>query len=287
MSSGGEGGLRARKTWRTLEPLHGMVYFAPEAPAAYARLNVTGPAGYFASRAAAMGAVSADVVVATFYNFDPALVRACVPVCWEAATPEAILAARLEAVDQAWRRVLGEEVLASPGMRRAAELARVAAEVVARHTAGRPLAAAHAELPWPDAPHLVLWHAQSVLREFRGDGHLAQLVVHGLSGIEALVTHAASGDVPAEVLRASRGWPQSAWDAAVGALVGRGWLEPGDGLRFTPGGALQRQSVEEGTDALAARPYDALGDEACAELRALARPWSTAFVPMLRSMPAS
>ena len=51
------GALRARKTWRTLEPLHGMVYFVPEAAEAYARLGITGRSGYFASRAAPMGAV--------------------------------------------------------------------------------------------------------------------------------------------------------------------------------------------------------------------------------------
>ena len=82
-------------------------------------------------------------------------------------------------------------------MRRAAELARAAAEEASRRIEGRPLAAAHADVAWPAEPHLVLWHAQSILREYRGDGHIALLVVHGLSGVEALVTHAAAGDVPA------------------------------------------------------------------------------------------
>ena len=137
---------------------------------------------------------------------------------------------------------------------------------------GRPLAAAHADVPWPDEPHLVLWHAQSILREYRGDGHIALLVMHGLSGIEALVTHAAAGDVPARLLRSTRGWPRDAWDAAVEALRERGWLAQGDELRFTEWGAAQRQAIEDGTDALAAAPYDALGDDACTELRALVRP---------------
>ena len=100
-------------------------------------------------------------------------------------------------------------------MGRAAELARTAAEEAGRRMEGRPLAAGHAEVPWPSAPHLVLWHAQSILREYRGDGHIAQLVVHGLSGIESLVTHAAAGDVPAHLLRSTRGWPREAWDATV------------------------------------------------------------------------
>ena len=274
--------LRARKTWRTLEPLHGMVYFVPEAAEAYAGLGITGRAGYFASRAAPMGAVAADVVVSTFFNFNPELVRVAIPGSWEVAAPEALVAARFAAVDAACRRLLGDEVVASEEMRRAAVLARTAAEEASRRVEGRPLAAAHADLPWPIEAHLVLWHAQSILREYRGDGHIALLVVHGLSGIEALVTHAAAGDVPAHLLRSTRGWPREAWDSAADALRGRGWLEQGDELRFTAWGALQRREIEDGTDALAAAPYAALGDDECAELRALVRPWSTVFAQQLR-----
>jgi hypothetical protein len=275
------GALLARKTWRTLEPLHGMVYFVPEAAEAYARLGITGRAGYFASRAAPMGAVTPDVVASTFFNFNPELVHEAIPSAWQTATPVALVAARFSAVDAAFRRLLGDEVLSSDDMCRAAELARHAAEEAGRRVEGRPLAAAHSDVVWPTAPHLVLWHAQSILREYRGDGHIAQLVVRGLSGLEALVTHAAAGDVPERILRSTRGWPQDAWDAAVDALRVRGWLEQGDEVRFTEWGASQRRALEEGTDTLAAAPYAALGEERCAELRALARPWSTTFAQQL------
>jgi hypothetical protein len=258
-----------------MEPLHGIIYFVPEAADAYVRLGIAGQAGYFASRAAPMGAVTADVVVSTFFNFNPELVHAAIPAAWEVATPVALVRARFTAIDAAYRRLLGEEVLASAEMQRAAELARLAAEEAARHVEGRPLAAAHADVAWPSEPHLVLWHAQSILREYRGDGHIAQLVVRGLSGLEALVTHAAAGDVPEPLLRATRGWPAGDWAGAADALRLRGWLEPGDELRFTPLGEAQRQALEDGTDALAAAPYAVLGEERCAELRALARPWST------------
>jgi hypothetical protein len=273
--------LLARKTWRTLEPLHGMVYFVPEAAEAYGRLGIAGRAGYFASRAAPMGAVTADVVVSTFFNFNPDLVHAAIPAAWEVATPAAVVAARFEAVDAALRRLLGGEVLESDAMGRAAALARAAAEEAGRRVEGRPLAAGHADVAWPGIPHLVLWHAQSILREFRGDGHVAQLVVRGLSGLEALVTHAAAGDVPARLLRSTRGWPDDAWEGAVGALQQRGWLERGDELRFTPWGRDQRQALEDGTDALAAAPYAFLGEERCAELRALVRPWSRTLAQQL------
>jgi hypothetical protein len=274
--------LRARKTWRTLEPLHGMVYFVPEASEEYARLGIAGTAGYFASRAAPMGAVSADVVISTFFNFNPELVHAAIPGAWAAATPAQLIAARFRAVDRSCRRLLGDATVESADMAHAAALARTVAEAAARHTEGRPLAAAHAEVPWPAEPHLVLWHAQSILREFRGDGHVALLVVQGLSGVEALVTHAATGDVPARVLQATRGWSDEAWGAAVNGLRGRGWLEPGDELRFTAWGESERRDIEDGTDALAAAPYDTLGEAGCAELRALVRPWSKVFAEHLR-----
>jgi hypothetical protein len=277
-----EAAVRARKTWRTLEPAHGMVYFVPESAEEYGRLGITGTAGYFGSRAAPMGAVSAEVVVSTFFNFNPELVHAAIPAVWEAATPSQLIAARFRAVDRSWRRLLGDATVESAEMARAAVLARPLAEEAARHAEGRPLAAAHAEIPWPSEPHLVLWHAQSMLREFRGDGHVALLVVHGLTGIEALVTHATAGEVPAHVLQATRGWPEEAWAAAVEALRGRGWLEPGDTLQFTASGEARRAEIEDGTDALAAAPYDVLGEEGCAELRARVRPWSRVFVEHMR-----
>lgn len=275
------GSLLARKTWRTLEPLHGMIYFVPEAAGAYARLGITGRAGYFASRAAPMGAVTAEVVIATFFNFNPALVHAAIPSAWEITTPGALVAARLEAVDAAFRRVLGEDVVASAQMSRASELARRLAEVACTQVEGRPLCAGHADLPWPEAPHLALWHAQSILREFRGDAHIALLLTHGLSGIDALVTHSAAGDVPAATLRATRGWPDEDWEAAGASLRERGWLTHGGDPAFTAWGESQRNEIEEQTDLLAAAPYATLGEDGCAELRALCRPWSTAFSELL------
>jgi hypothetical protein len=275
------GPLLARKTWRTVEPLHGMIYFVPEAAEAYERLGITGRGGYFASRAAPMGAVAAELVIATFFNFNPDLVRAAIPRAWDITTPGDLVNARLAAVNGAFRRVLGYEVLESPAMARAAELARGLADKAGTLVEGRPLCAGHVDLPWPDAPHLVLWHAQSILREYRGDGHVALLLTHGLSGIDALVTHAASGDAPSGVLRATRGWSDERWDAAVSSLQGRGWLAEGDDLALTEWGAAQRLEIEDQTDSLAAAPYATLGDDGCAELRTLTRPWSTKFAELL------
>ncbi|WP_416969442.1 SCO6745 family protein [Streptomyces sp. 4F14] len=270
----------ARQTWRTLEPYHGAVYFSPECAGQYAELGVDARTGYFASRSAALGAAPADLVIATFYNFNPQLVRRAIPAAWEAATPQQFTAARLTGIDATLRRVLGGDV-SSPELARAAELARTAAEVTVRHPHGRPLFAAHAALPWPDAPHLVLWHAQTLLREFRGDGHVAALLTAGLSGLEALVTHAATGDIDAGVLRDSRAWTPEQWEQAVQDLRERGWLDEGPRLALTEDGTRRRAEIEHTTDTLAALPYLTLGPAACAELRSLVRPFSLAVAKEL------
>jgi GNAT superfamily N-acetyltransferase len=265
--------VMARKMWRTLEPYHGLIYFAPEATAAYEALGVTGRDGYFASRAAPMGAVPAEVVIATFFNFNPDLVRHAIPAAWQAASPPQLLDARVGAADAALRRAVGDAV-DSAEVTRAAELAHVAADATTPH--GRPLYAGHASLPWPSAPHVALWHAISLLREYRGDGHIAALVDAQLSGLDALIFHAASGDVPRVALQTSRGWPDAAWDAAVARLAERGLVDSDGG--FSEAGAALRQHIEDRTDALALAPWEALGEDGCDELRGLVRPLSKAIV---------
>jgi hypothetical protein len=247
-----------------------MIYFTPDAPPEYGKAGVTkNRTGYFASRSAAMGEVDAEVVVATFYNFDPALVRHAMKDVWSITSAAAMLAARLRAVDVSLTRAFGPDVLRSTSLSDAASIARRAAMAACERPEGRPLFAGHASLPWPDQPHLVLWHAQTLLREFRGDGHVAALTTEGLSGIEALVSHAASGDVPAAVLRATRAWSEDAWAAAVAGMVERGLVQA-DGS-FTDDGSAQRRRIEDTTDRLAVVAYSAIGDEGCSILRTAGR----------------
>ena len=265
--------LRARKCWRTLEPYHGFIYFADEAADEYAGLGITGRSGYFVSRAAAMGRVAAPTVIATFYNFNPELVRdalAAAP-AWD---PAAVTDARYRAVDRVVRDRLGEGV-GSEAMQRAAELATEATVGLEPHCGARPLALGHLDQPVPDEPHLRLWWAVTALREFRGDGHVVALADAELSGLEALVMHAASGDVPADVLRTTRAWSEDEWQAAVDGLARRG-LVYADGSLTAEGSEL-RQRVEDRTDRLAAPAWSRLDDEQGAELRTIVRPWSQAL----------
>jgi hypothetical protein len=268
----------ARRTWRRLEPIHGMIYFVPDARAHYEAIGLRGARmGYFGSRAAAMGPVPAEVVIATFFNFCPALVRRAIPAAWELASVGQILAARLQAADAALRRALGERI-GSPEVAEAAGLATRAALAACEHVEGRPLFAAHAALPWPDEDHLVLWQAQTLLREFRGDAHVAALMLEGLSGIEALVSHAASGDVPAATLQASRAWSDDEWAAAVDGLRDRGLVAAGDELVFTDQGLKQRDRIETTTDLATVPAYEALGEDGTARLGEVGRHLSRAVV---------
>jgi Helix-turn-helix family len=266
----------ARRPWRALEPIHGMIYFVPEARSAYAGIGLTHHrTGYFASRSAALGPVPAEVVIATFFNFYPGLVRRALAGVWDVTTPAQVLDARLSGADQALRRAFGE-AMGSAELVELAGLARAAALAACDELAGRPLFAGHAALSWPDEPHLVLWHAQTLLREFRGDGHVALLRAEGLTGVEALVMHAATGDVPAEVLQRSRSWPQEDWDAAVESLRARGLLEAG--TQLTEAGRAHREHVERRTDELAAGAYSVLDDADAEQLVQLGRRFSRLVV---------
>jgi hypothetical protein len=265
----------ARKTWRTLEPVHGLVYFGETQAEVYGKLGLEGASGYFASRSAPLGEVPPEVVIATFFNFYPPFVRKALDGVWDQVSPTELVRARTEVADTLLRDQI-PDAIGTAEMKTAAELARQAALDACDHPEGRPLFAANVEIEWPDEAHLVLWHAQTLLREFRGDGHVSALTASGVTGCEALLMHAATGDIPAAVLQATRQWPDDKWAAATEALVTRGLLQP-DGT-FTPEGRAQRDEVEARTDELALSAYRSLGEDGCQRLRGLVRPWSKAII---------
>src|SRR5688500_13849251 len=166
--------------------------------------------GYFGMRAAPLGAASPELVTAVFYNFAPRMVSRALPDAWSVASPAAYLQVRLEGVDLALRRLLGD--VSTPEIVEAAALAREAALAV--DVAGRPLAAANRALPWPVEPHLALWHACTILREARGDGHVAALVAHGVGPCQALALYAREHSLDPAYMRAARGWTVEEWSLA-------------------------------------------------------------------------
>ncbi|MDG9707837.1 SCO6745 family protein [Streptomyces sp. DH10] len=263
---GGVEPARVRQMWHLLEPLHAVLYYAPEAFEEAAALGYGTRErwpSYFAYRAAPLGEAGPERVASAFYSFSPRMVAEHVQPAWRIASPEAVLEARTRAVDRAYRALFGDQV-DSPAMAEAAALARRAAE--AADPAGRPLAAANAALDWPAAPHLQLWHAATILREHRGDGHLVALLVAGLDPVEALVSFAAIGAAPVERFE-SRGWSSAEWAAARDRLACEGLVDA-DGAATEAGRAL-RDRVERHTDRLAAGPWQLLGPDGVDRLAGL------------------
>jgi hypothetical protein len=259
-----------RRAWDALEPLHNVLYFAPDVQEHFVRLGLKGRLmPYFAQRAAALGDVGAHLVSATFYMFNPATVASSIPEAWSFVPAADVVVARVEAADRCLRGLLGEAVT-SPQVAEAAALARAAAEQACAYPQGRPLFAAHAALDWPGEPHLQLWWAQTLLREFRGDGHVATLLTAGVSGLEALVLFAATEKVDGEALRLTRGWAAGPWRGTIASLQAQGLLAEGPDLEVTADGADLRRWVEAHTD-LAARPaYAAIGEPGALRLAELA-----------------
>ncbi|NUT01841.1 MAG: hypothetical protein HOV76_00050 [Hamadaea sp.] len=243
----------ARRMWTLFEPLHAVTYFAPEAREQFEAAGLRGFwRGYFAGRAAVLGPVGPAPVVAAFFGFAPATVARALPDVWSRATPAAALEARQSGAVAALRRLLTE--VGEDHVAEAADLLSRAA--LAADTAGRVLGAANLAQPMPADPYARLWQAATILREHRGDGHVAALVTAGLDGCEALAWRSGL-DLSRQTLQSARGWTDEEWAAAVGRLHQRGWLTSA-GTATTSAVEAHRR-IERITDEAAMRPWHALG----------------------------
>ncbi len=210
--------------------------------------------GYFAARSAPLGTVAPEVVTAIFYNFAPERVAKALPTAWQIAGPDAALRARRDSAVAALRRY---GLDADENVTTAAELARKAASQAPLE--GRPLFAANRALPWPDDPLAALWHAATLLREQRGDAHVAVLGAAGISGRESNVFHAAARGIPRDYVARARDYDEEAWQYQERRLAGRGLL--GDDGSLTDAGRELKDHIESTTDALALSALDALSDD--------------------------
>jgi hypothetical protein len=263
----------ARDAWRVLEPYHAVCYFADEPRTLAPEAGLRGFwMGYFAGRAAPMGAVGAGVVTATFYGFHPARVERAIPDAWTFASPDAVLTAKLALVERALRRVVGP-VADGTHLQEAARLAGEVAD--ACDVGARPLAAAWASTDVPDSPLLALWRAATVLREHRGDGHVFTLATAGVGPCESHVMMAAAGYTTRDVVQPARGWSDDDWDTAVAGLQTRGWVDADGAL--TAAGQEVRRTIEAETDRLATTPYAARGEDAVRRLIDLVAPLADAI----------
>ena len=252
----------ARRCWGTLEPIHIVDYFAPETTQAYVDLGLHPRLSYFAGRSSALGPVEPEVTVATFYVFAPWLVSKALTGAWDIASPARVQQARRDGMSTALHRVLGE-----PDVSEALDIARRVCEGLTAH--GRPLYAAHSALPWPQDDLLALWHAATLVREHRGDGHISILHAFDLDPVESLVLGGLFSSNTA-FLRKTRGWSEVDWAAAEDRLRERGLLASDGDL--TQEGRVTRQHIEDRTDALAVEGWAHVGADDCHRLHELVAP---------------
>jgi hypothetical protein len=258
----------ARRMFGLLEPICLVTFFADETNEEMAAIgHRTYWDGYFASRAAPLGRVPAQVVHAAFYSFAEGEAARHIPSAWETIPPEASIAARLRGSTASLRRILGDDLAGSPGLTRAADLTTKAA--TSAPTAGRVMYAGMRTLPVPSDPVARLWHSATMLREHRGDGHVAALVGARIGGTEAHVLSALDmGIHPPESFGRIHHLPKKRLAEVMDGLCQRGLVDAGG--RFTGAGRETKRRIEALTDELAAPPYDALSpaelDELIAEL---------------------
>ncbi len=259
----------ARQLWITLEPLHAVVYFAPEVRAAGKRIGLRGYWDtYFAFRAAPLGPVEAPPVAATFAGFDPEMVARALPSAWTRASVADCLATRASVSAAALRAagVTDEQCAAA---------VELLSPVVLEQT-GRPLGTANAALPLPEDPVAALWQLATTFREHRGDGHVAALLAAGLSGLDALLIQVSRGRFGDATMRGARGWSETAWDAARASLIYRGLLSQ-EGL--TADGATAIAAVEDLTDERAWHEPDLVAEVVDVLAPAVASVWASGVLP--------
>jgi hypothetical protein len=268
------GRVGARQLWVALESVHAVTYFATGCRQALRDAGLKGFwAGYFAARAAPLGRAGPGPVAAAFFNFEPAMVGQAVPACWDVVDPGRLTVVRAAAASVTLSDLWAEGSLA--GLVGALPLLRRAADGC--DGAGRIMTGANREL-WPSVEaglrrmdHTAetiavaeAWQACTTLREHRGDGHVAALLVHDLRGLEAHLLAAGTLGVPADILRDNRGWSASQWADGQAGLVARGLLRS-DGVATDAGHAVH-WSVESMTDDQAERAFAMLDEEEVARL---------------------
>lgn len=278
----------ARAAYRTFEPLHLVAYFGPPVDAAREELGIGWLGSYTGMRAAPLGPVPGTVVAATFFGFHPRAVDKAWRLALGAHEPSAYDALRTRVVDTGLRAYLGD-LVGSPELARQAE--RMRAVIERADLGGRALAASYAALPWPDEPHLALWHAATLWREWRGDGHNAALVAHGLTPVDALVLYDAwlTGEQAAQgrgraFLQPTRKWSDEEWVAAAHRLADLGLVRPesleavgsGGAPEATEAGRALRDAVEDATDDASASVWAGVDD--AEDLIASFRPFSKAVI---------
>jgi len=244
-------GTVARPFWQGIEVIHDVVYFGDDIRDRFDAIGLKGWwMAYFAHRSAALGTPDPKTVTALFHGFAPQLVERALPDAWSLADREEILATRLQLAVDRLTAVIDPAAVETDVARLAKDLESV---VDGLDFAGRALAAAHANLPRPNEPIARLWSAATILREYRGDSHVALLVAAGLDGAAANALAVADGRAPARQQQA-RGWDDDEWMGAFEHLRRRAWTD--EYAQITDAGKAARAQIEDATDRVSSACFD-------------------------------
>lgn len=205
---------------------------------------------YVWSRAAALGSPPAGDVVSAFGVFEPGYLSAAYDSARHTVSRDQVLAARQDGATASLSAALaGHDV---------APLADALLDAVsALPGTARPLFSGLRELPVPAEPIGRLWRAADLLREHRGDGHLAACIAAGLNPIAMNVLTELWTGYSCGEYTATRGFGHEEIAACVAGLTARGWVAEG---RLTEEGAAARRAVEDATDLSQAALVARLGD---------------------------
>ena len=259
----------ARHLRNLVEPIAAGVYFAPEAQQRYEERGLNYFEGYFCSRGACLGKAPWSVICAAFGAFKPAVVEQAVTGGWSKTDAEPMLAARLAGATDQLTRLLGEP---GPEVKEATEILFSLTDGVDR--SGRMLFSGLSVLPVPDTPMGRLWHAADLVREHRGDGHIAAWISRTDSCEITVLTELTWGLHPGAYVF-TRGWNEEEVDAARERLRARGLLD-GDN-QLTEAGQRFRAEIEHDTD-LAEREVIERLDDRADELFSLIQPIAKTIV---------
>lgn len=261
-------GTKSRRLRDLVEPIAAGIYFAPEAHAGYEALGLDFFKGYFCSRGACLGTAPWTVICAAFGVFKPEIVEQFVTEGWEKTSAEPMLEARLAGAEASLQRMLGNP---DDGVERATEILYSLTDRL--DVAGRALFGGLSALPRPTSPWGALWRAADLMRERRGDAHIAAWIPH-FDACEISTITELAWEVPPRSYVYTRGWSEADVDAAQARLEARGLV---DGQTITDAGRKLRGDVERATDQAEREVIERLGDRAD-ELFALLEPWSRAIL---------
>lgn len=246
----------ARRLRDAIEPIATIGWWSRSASDEATAIGLDFFGGYVWGRAAAMGAdVSPAVVVSAFGVFDSSLLTAVLTAAKATASSEDVLAHR-EAGAAAGLAAAASDIDAAVIESLGGRLSEALSDL---DGAGRPLFSALRALPSPSDVYGRLWRAAEMVREHRGDGHLAACIAAGLDAVEMNILTELWLDYPLGEYSASRGFSPELIAEAAERLQSRGWM--GENGALTADGKGVRESIEEATDRSQQALVDELGDD--------------------------